>query len=60
MKKYIIFHDIDSVSCPGVSKLWNEIKVDDRFEFIEFIEQYPIDLIPAKNKYLGIGILIRK
>ena len=37
--KYIIFHDIDNVSCPGVSKIWNEIKVDDRFEFIEFIEQ---------------------
>ena len=58
--KHIVFHDIDSVSCLGVGTIWQDIKKDSRFEYREFIQQYPIDDIPSKNKFLGIGVLSRK
>jgi len=32
---YIVFHDINSMGCPGVVKLWNEIRNDSCQEFIE-------------------------
>jgi precorrin-6B methylase 2 len=31
---YLIFHDITSVACPGVVRLWNEIKKEDSLEFV--------------------------
>lgn len=58
--KHIIFHDIDSASCRHVGTIWRDVKKDKRFEFTEFIQQYPVDDIPFKNKFLGIGVLSRK
>ena len=58
--KYIVFHDIDSVACPGVVQIWNDVKNDPQFTALEFTQQYPKDLIPARQNYLGIGVLIRK
>ena len=54
--KYIVFHDIVSDACNGVVVFWNEIKKDQRFDHIEFIDQYDSVI----GSYLGIGILIRK
>lgn len=58
--KYIVFHDIDSDQCVDIKKIWDEVKTDDRFESIEFIDQYPPKLIPKQKNFLGIGVLIRK
>lgn len=54
--KYIAFHDISSDVCPGVVKMWDEMKKDKRFETFEFTEQYET----VKGNYLGIGLAIRK
>jgi cephalosporin hydroxylase len=54
--KYIAFHDIVSDVCPGVVKIWQEMKQDDRFETFEFIEQYE----SVKGNFLGIGLAVRK
>lgn len=32
---YVIFHDINSFACPGVMKIWNELKNDSCQEFIQ-------------------------
>lgn len=31
---YLVFHDTHSFLCPGVVRLWNEIKKDDSIEFV--------------------------
>jgi cephalosporin hydroxylase len=54
--KYIVLHDIDSDVCPGVKKVWNEIKNDNRFETLEFCDQYK----SVSGNFLGIGLAIRK
>lgn len=54
--KYIVLHDIYSDVCPGVKKLWTEIKNDYYFDTIEFCDQYE----SVNGNFLGIGIAIRK
>lgn len=54
--KYIVLHDIISDVCPGVKQLWQEIKQNNRFETIEFCDQYD----SVKGNYLGIGLAIRR
>jgi len=54
--KYIVLHDIVNQACPGVVKMWNEIKADSRFETREFTKQY----LSVPGTFLGIGIAIRK
>jgi cephalosporin hydroxylase len=54
--KYIVLHDIDNDVCPGVKEAWNEIKKDNRFETLEFCDQYESVL----GNFLGIGLAIRK
>lgn len=53
--KYLVFHDISSDACPGVKRLWSEIKNDSRFNTLEFCDQYD----SVNGQYLGIGIAIR-
>ena len=60
LTKYIVFHDIDSYQCIDIKIIWDEVKTDDRFDAIEFIDQYSPDLIPKQRNFLGIGVLIRK
>lgn len=55
--RYIILHDIISDVCPGVVKVWNEIKANPKYEIIEFVDQYPSCYRRAEKKYLGIGIV---
>lgn len=54
--KYIAFHDISSDVCPGVVRMWQEIKEDNRFDTCEFSQQYE----SVKGNFLGIGLAIRK
>jgi cephalosporin hydroxylase len=54
--KYITFHDISNDVCPGVVKMWQEIKQNNNFETHEFTEQYE----SVKGNFLGIGLAIRK
>lgn len=49
--KYVVFHDIKSIVCPGVVKFWNEIK--ENYKYYEFIDQYD----DVNGEFLGIGII---
>jgi len=51
----IAFHDISNVSCPGVSRVWDEGKATGDYECYEYNDQYD-DMGP----YMGIGLAIRK
>jgi hypothetical protein len=50
--KYIVFHDITNVVCPGVGQFWNEIKSN--YQYYEFTEQYN----SVVGSYLGIGLIV--
>jgi hypothetical protein len=52
--KIIVFHDITSVACPGVMKIWNEIKHE--YDFHEFTQQYH----EVPSSFLGIGVAVKK
>lgn len=54
--KFIAFHDIVNDVCPGVVRMWQEVKECSDFETHEFVEQYQ----SVKGNYLGIGLAIRK
>lgn len=58
----IVFHDVASDACPGVIKVWNEIKKNYNYlyEFYEFVDQYLDFYNQYKKKYFGIGIAVRK
>ena len=60
--KIFVFHDIISVACPGVVQFWNELKNNerDRFDFFEFVEQYDDVWNNTHQKFLGIGVAIKK
>ena len=57
-----VFHDIVSDVCPGVVNFWNELKntENDKYNFVEFIEQYPDVWNNTGQKFLGIGVAIKK
>ena len=50
--KYIIFHDVLSVACPGTTQFWNEIK--NGYEHYEYVDQYS----SVGANYLGIGLIV--
>jgi cephalosporin hydroxylase len=60
--KIFVFHDIVSDVCPGVVKFWNELKNNnnDIYNFFEFIEQYEDVWNDTQQKFLGIGVAIKK
>lgn len=49
--KYIVFHDIKSIVCPGVVRFWDEIKHN--YPHFEFIDQYD----DVNGDFLGIGVI---
>jgi cephalosporin hydroxylase len=57
--KYIVLHDIINDVCPGVVKVWNEIKHNNNFKTIEFIDQYKSCEEKTGKKFLGIGVAIK-
>jgi hypothetical protein len=60
--RIIVFHDIVSEQVPGVAKVWSEVreKHADRFDFLEFTDQYPDLRAKAEIDYLGLGVAITR
>ena len=60
--KIFVFHDIVSDVCPGVVQFWNELKRNDGniYDFYEFTEQYNDVFNKTNQKFLGIGVAIKK
>lgn len=59
--KIFVFHDITNDVCPGVVQFWNELKKEkDTYNFFEFTEQYEDVWNDTKQKFLGIGVAIKK
>ena len=60
--KIFVFHDIINDVCPGVVQLWNELKnnENDKYNFFEFTEQYEDVWNSTQQKFLGIGVAIKK
>jgi cephalosporin hydroxylase len=49
----VAFHDIANRDCPGVGKVWAEIKASGEYDCHEFTQQYQDDA-----SYMGIGLAI--
>ncbi len=57
----IVLHDIVSVICPGVQKLWGQLKEKtDEFVFYEFTNQYQSVKERTGQSFFGIGVAIKK
>ncbi|HVF81932.1 MAG TPA: class I SAM-dependent methyltransferase [Flavisolibacter sp.] len=56
----LVLHDIVSVSCPGVQKLWSEIKKEKGLAFYEFTEQYKSVTERTGQAFFGIGVAVSK
>ena len=58
----VALHDIASDICPGVCKVWNEVKTQhgNEYRFFEFRDQYASVLTRTGKSYLGIGIAVKK
>lgn len=51
----IALHDIANVGCPGIAKVWKELKESGEHLCFEFTDQYP-----GMGPYMGIGLAVRK
>jgi cephalosporin hydroxylase len=51
----LAFHDIDNVICPGVGRVWRELRDSGRYECFEYAEQYG-----SLGPFMGIGLAIKK
>jgi hypothetical protein len=51
----IALHDIANVGCPGIAKVWEELKGSGEYLCFEFTDQYP-----GMGPYMGIGLAVRK
>jgi hypothetical protein len=51
----IALHDVFNVGCPGIGKVWEEIKAADEYVCFEFTDQYR-----NMGPYMGIGLAVRK
>ena len=60
--KILVFHDIVNDAVPGVIRFWNELKSNenDTYNFFEFTEQYEDVWDVTYQKFLGIGVAIKK
>jgi cephalosporin hydroxylase len=60
--KILVFHDIVNDVCGGVVQFWNELKNSegDNYKFFEFTEQYQDVWADTNQKFLGIGVAIKK
>jgi hypothetical protein len=51
----LALHDISNVGCPGIGKVWQEIKASGDFACFEYMDQYA-----GMGPYMGIGLAVRK
>ncbi len=54
--RFIAFHDIVNDSCPGVTRVWNDIKSAHPEHVLEWTDQYD-ELNTRGASYMGIGLL---
>ena len=52
----IALHDISNVGCPGVGKVWEELRASGEYKCFEFIDQYESKAGP----YMGIGLAVSR
>ena len=50
----IAFHDITNVACPGIARVWQELKRTPGYRFYEYVDQYE-----GLGPYMGIGLAVR-
>ena len=60
--RIFVFHDIVNDCCPGVVIFWNELKENEShtYDFFEFTEQYDEVWNSTHQKFLGIGVAIKR
>ena len=51
----IALHDVSNVGCPGVQRVWEELRGMEQYTCFEFTEQYP-----GLGPYMGIGLAVKK
>jgi acyl carrier protein len=51
----IVFHDIANIGCPGIQKVWHEVKSRQEYDCREYVYQYE-----GMGPYMGIGMAVRK
>lgn len=51
----IAFHDIANVHCPGIARVWSDVKADPAYECFEYAEQYE-----GMGPYMGIGLAVKR
>lgn len=58
----IAFHDIAGANTPGVAKVWTDIRAEysDRYDFVEFTQQYEDVRARTNASFLGLGVAVRK
>lgn len=54
----LAFHDIEESACPGVARVWNDLRKSgsSEYDFYEFRDQYS----SVKGRWLGIGLAVKK
>lgn len=57
-----VFHNITNDACMGVVHFWNELKAkeSDTYDFFEFTEQYEEVWYTMYQRFLGIGVAIKR
>jgi cephalosporin hydroxylase len=60
--RMIAFHDIVDAGCPGVQRVWQEIRRDfvNEYEFAEFTQQYADVTDWTHTTHFGIGVAVAK
>lgn len=51
----LALHDISNIGCPGIGKVWQEIKRSGDFACFEFTDQYA-----GLGPYMGIGLAVKR
>src|SRR5262249_14110528 len=53
--RMIAFHDISNVACPGVARVWADLKATGAYQCFEYTGQYD-----SRGPFMGIGLAIRR
>jgi hypothetical protein len=51
----IALHDVSNVGCPGIAKVWEELKAGNEHTCFEFTDQYP-----GMGPCMGIGLAVKR
>lgn len=50
----LAFHDIANVNCPGIARVWQELKASPLYRCFEYVDQYP-----GLGPFMGIGLAVK-